>query len=262
MAIDDKYIELINAEIDAEISADDQALLDAYIAGNDDAKQLRDQLAGLCSDLDAVDPLSPPDDLQHSVMSQVSPAKKTVQAPPRISFPEFLVSLFGMPPVRYAMSFAAGVILTITLVSSDQTSRRAFDDVTSLVGTMSDAAQGGSISVVDDMQLTLNELAGTVSLNSSGPILILDFDLSSQYPIEIVAAFNDRDIWFNGFAQLESEGTSVAAQSGQVTVRMEGQRRYAVYLHNTGQNAGTVSLRFLSSGQLLYEGTLSFGENN
>jgi len=54
----------------------------------------------------------------------------------------------------------------------------------------------------------------------------------------------------------------VAAQSGQVTVRMEGQRRYAVYLHNTGQNAGTVSLRFLSSGQLLYEGTLSFGENN
>jgi len=77
-----------------------------------------------------------------------------------------------------------------------------------------------------------------------------------------VAAFADPDIWFNGFAQLESAGTSVAAENGRVTVHMEGQRRYALYLNNSGQEAASVNLRFYANGQLVYEDDLVFGEDN
>ena len=63
----------------------------------------------------------------------------------------------------------------------------------------------------DSIQLSLNEIAGSVQLNRSGSIMILDFDLASPGPIEIVASFADRDVWFNGFAQLESSGTTIAA---------------------------------------------------
>ena len=150
-------------------------------------------------------------------------------------------------------------MLTVTILSSDQASRHAFSDVTDLVGTMSDVEIGGTFSRADSMDLTLNELAGTVSLNASGPLMVLDFDLASKNPVEIIATFDDRDMWFNGFAQRESQGTSVAASLGSVTVRMEGQGRYAVYLHNADQDAATVNLRFVAAGETLHEGKLSFG---
>ena len=61
------------------------------------------------------------------------------------------------------------------------------------------------------------EVAGTVTLRSTGPLLIVDFDLSALQPVEIVAGYSDKSIWFNGFAQLESTGTSIAAETGAVT---------------------------------------------
>jgi hypothetical protein len=154
--------------------------------------------------------------------------------------------------------FAAGVALTLALVDSDQISRSAFDDVTGLVGTIADSEfavpEHGTISV------DKSEVAGTVTLRSTGPILIVDFDLSARQPVEIVAAYSDKTIWFNGFAQLESSGTSVAAEAGAVTLNMDGKRRYAVYLNNPGMRPATIDLRFTADDQVIHEAQLSFSE--
>jgi len=147
-------------------------------------------------------------------------------------------------------------------LSSEQISRQALDDVADLVGTITQPEAARDLAAADDIQLTLNELAGSVSLRRLGDMLIIDFDLTSQGPVDIVAAFADPDIWFNGFAQLESAGTSVAAENGRVTLHMEGQRRYALYLNNTSQGAATVNLRFYANGQLVHEDDLVFGEDN
>lgn len=262
MAIEPKLSDLINAEIDGRISAEDQALLDQHLAENAEAKAFHDELTRLCGELDSMDEVTPPANLRQSVMELARQSAQPVRKPARRGWQMIFSGFLGITPVRYAMSFAAGVILTFVLVSSDQISRQAFDDVTGLVGTMSDSGSTNDATVIDSMGLTLNELAGSVSLNKAGSLIILDFDLASQSPIEIVARFDDRDIWFNGFAQLESAGTSVAAETGRVTIRMEGQRRYAVYLHNTGRNTATVNLQFFSAGQLLHEGEMSFRERN
>jgi hypothetical protein len=265
MAIEAKITALINAEIDGQISAEDQALLDRYLAENDAARTFRDELSSLCSELDAMNDVPLPADLRQPALERAGIAAKTakpVQRPVRRGWQSILNEFLSTAPLRYAVSFATGVVLTLALFSSDQISRQAFDDVTGLVGTMSEPGTTGDATIVDRMGLTLNELAGSVSLASSGSLMILDFNLVSEKPVEIVAKFDDRDVWFNGFAQLESAGTSVIAQSGQVTVRMEGQRRYAVYLHNTGRRAAIVRLSFYASGQLLHEGELILREMN
>ena len=154
--------------------------------------------------------------------------------------------------------FAAGVALTLALVDSDQISNEAFDDVTGLVGTIADsefiAAKHGTI-FVDE-----SEVAGTVTLHSRGPLLIVDFDLSARRPVEIVADYSDKTIWFNGFAQLESTGTSIAAESGAITLKMDGKRRYAVFLNNPGRRPATIGLRFKADDQVIHEAQLSFSE--
>lgn len=169
--------------------------------------------------------------------------------------PGFLQILFATPAVKYAVTFAAGVILTLSIVDSDQISNHAFDDVTGLVGTVSDpvnSALASSISVTEP------DLAGTVSLRSAESMLILDFDLVAKNHIDIEAIYSDPSIWFNGFGQLESEGTTISAETGRIRLGMNGKRRYAVYLHNKGGRETTVNLRFLADGKVVHEASLDY----
>lgn len=182
-------------------------------------------------------------------MNSVPPARAPDESP------GFLQILLATPALKYAATFAAGVFLTLSIVNSSQLSNQAFDDVTGLVGTVADPVHSdlASTIAVDEV-----DIAGTVSLRSVGSMLILDFDLVSKDHIDIEAAYTDRTIWFNGFGQLESEGTTVSAETGRVRLGMEGKRRYAVYLHNQSGRETTVSLRFIANGKVVHQTKLNY----
>ena len=176
-------------------------------------------------------------------------------APVAPARPGFFQTLFATPALGYAATFAGGVLLTLSLVNSGQISIRAFDDVTGLVGSVANPVGADTLSTIS---VDESAIAGTVSLRSSGSMLILDFDLVASDAIEIEADYTDKTIWFNGFAQLESSGTTISAESGRIRLRMEGKRRYAVYLQNEGGRNTTVSLRFKADGRIVHEASLSY----
>ena len=171
------------------------------------------------------------------------------------SSPGFLQALIAAPALRYALSFAGGVFLALSIVNSGRVADHAFDDVTGLVGTVADPVNATLASSVSVDEL---DVAGVVSLRSAGSLLILDFDLVAKDHIEVEADYSDPSLWFNGFAQLPSEGTTVSAEAGRVRLGMAGKRRYAVYLHNQGGREATVKLRFLADGQVVHEASLDY----
>jgi len=249
MTIEHKFTDLINADIDGEISDAEQLELQAYLDDNPEGQALHDELASLCATLNGVEQEEPPTFMRHIIMNSVPPTRTTEDSP------GFLQILIATPALKYAATFAAGVLLALSIVNSSQVSNQAFDDVTGLVGSVADpvlAELQGTVAV------TGPEVAGTVSLRSAGSLLILDFDLVAKGHIEIEAQYTDRTIWFNGFAQLESVGTTVSAETGLVRLGMEGKRRYAVYLHNPGGRKTTVSLRFMAAGEVVHQSTLDY----
>jgi len=252
MTIDPRYFELIQADIDGEIDDSGKAELENFLAESEEGRAVYEELETLCHSLDNMPEVEPPQHLRHVLLNQ-APVKAAPQPEP-----SFLQRLFAGPVLGYVGVFAAGVALTLTLVDSSQISRGAFDDMTGLVGTIAEpefsVPEHGAISI------DKSEVAGTVTLRSTGPILIVDFDLSARKPVEIVAGYSDKSIWFNGFAQLESSGTSVAAEAGAVTLQMDGKRRYAVYLNNPGMRPATIDLQFMSDGRVIHEAQLSFSE--
>ncbi len=252
MAIDQKYIDLINADIDGEIQEAEKAELEAFLADSAAGRKLHADLAAVAEGLDGLDKLEPPPHLKRVIMNTLPAAPRSEE-----SSSGGLKSLFALPVLRYAATFAAGALLTMSLVGSNRISETAFDDVSGLVGTIANPAALGP--AVDSFDISHNEIAGTVSLRNAGAMLILDFDLVSADRVDIVADYADRSIWFNGFAQLESSGASVSAETGRVTLRMQGKRRYAVFLHNGENREGEIALRFLSGQDVLHESTLSFG---
>lgn len=254
MTIDPKYFELIQADIDGEIDAAGKAELENFLAESEEGRAVYGDLETLCRSLDGMPNIEPPAHLRHVLMNEAP-----VRSAPRPA-PGFLQTLFAGPLMGYVGVFAAGVALTLALVDSDQISKGAFDEVTGLVGTVADpkfsGPEHGTISVDE------SEVAGTVTLRSSGPLLIVDFDLAARQPVEIVAGYSDKSIWFNGFAQLESTGTSIAAEAGAVTLQMDGKRRYAVFLNNPGLRPATIELRFSAGDRVIHEAQLSFSEND
>jgi len=251
MSIDQKYIELIHADIDGELSDAQCSELNDFLEKNEAGRTLRDELSSLCQTISSSAPLDPPPHLKHVLLESIK------QEHARTSLADRLMAIFSVPTLRYAGAFAAGVLLTLAFIGSDQASQHAFDDLTGLVGTISENVPEP---IFDDgsMNLTIKEIAGIVNLSNAGPILVLDFDLASHDPVRIVADFSDQDVWFNGFAQLESDGTSVLAETGQVTLYTEGRRRFAMFLHNTGSNEATINLTFYAGEALIHEGELRF----
>lgn len=249
MAIEQKFSDLIHADIDGEISATEKIELQTFLDEDTEGRALHDELASLCTTLDHVEQEEPPTFMRHIIMNSVSPTR-VAEKPPG-----FLQVLLATPALKYAATFAAGVFLTLSIINSSQLSNHAFDDVTGLVGSVADPVHSKLASSVAVNEV---DIAGTVSLRSVGSLLILDFDLVSKDHIDVEAAYTDRTIWFNGFAQLESEGTTVAAETGLVRLGMQGKRRYAVYLQNEGGRETTVSLRFTADGKVVHQARLDY----
>ena len=249
MAIEQKYTDLINADIDGEISEADRAELQAFLDESPEGRSLCEELASLCTTLDATEQEEPPPYLRHIIMNSVPPTRTPEESR------GFLQALFAAPAVRYAATFAAGIFVALSIVNSSQISNKAFDNVTGLVGTVADPIDA---TLAKSVSISENAVAGTVSLRSAGSLLILDFDLSSMEQVEIEANYTDSTIWFAGFAQLESDDTTISAETGRIKLGMEGKRRYAVYLQNTGNRKTTVELQFVAGGKIVNQSSLEY----
>jgi len=251
MAIDPNIVELINADIDGEISPADKDTLRAMMAESPDAQAMHAELSGLSSSMDELPDLDAPPYLIHTIMAEIPKPESQDRS-------NFLQGLIAAPALRYAAMFVAGSVLTLSLVSSDQVSERAFSDVTGLVGTISSEVPVGP--GIKTMQIDRTDVAGQITLRSSGPLLIVDFDLVSNGPIDIVASYTDQSVWFNGFAQLESPGASISAESGRISMKIDGKRRYALYLHNAGDRNVAINLRFMSDGEVVYDTDIQYAQ--
>ena len=249
MAIEQKFEDLINADLDGEISAADKAELQAFLDDSAEGRALHEQLAALCTTLDTTPQEDPPPYMRHIIMNSVPPTRSVEESP------GFLQVLLATPALKYAATFAAGVFLTLSIVDSSQISNQAFDDVTGLVGTVAEPVDA---TLASSVAITEAAVAGTVSLRSTGSMLILDFDLTAMNPIEVEADYTDKTIWFNGFAQLETDGTTVSADTGRIQFNMEGTRRYAVYLQNQSNREATFNLRFVADGEIVHQARLEY----
>ena len=213
MTIEKKYIDLINADIDGEIAAEDKGELDVFLAENEDARSLQAELATLCGSIDSIDPESPPPHLRHVIANSVKPT------PVKAESPGILQMLSASPVLKYSGIFASGGLLTLSLLSSDRISNEAFDDVTGLVGTISDPI---SRNLVNSIAIDNTNVAGQVSLRSSGSMLILDF--GSQYTQLIARRVRELNVYceiypYNKIPELTANIKGVIVSGSPFSVR-------------------------------------------
>lgn len=226
--IEEKYIELIQADVDDELPEQHRAELSRYLLADPAARALRDELRRLRGMLDQLPASEPPAELKQSIMAAV---RMPIPVTPARS------SWVRLPLVRVAAAFAGGLMVSAIAfqLASD---REASLDVSAVAGTLASQDPVARSAPVDTIDVSLDQARGSVSLYRSPTLRVVQFDLAVQQPLEIVVMHEGQEARFSG-----------PEQSG-------GNQRYALVLEGAGESGSAIDVRFLASGAEVYRGTL------
>ena len=228
--IDEKYLELIHADIDGELPEQQRAELSRYLLANPEARAFREELRRVCAALDGIEQVEPPEGLRESILEALSAQR----AARRFAMPR----VFRTSPLalRYAAAFVGGLLVSAIAFQVGTESRDGLG-VSELVGTMA-AREGASEAVrADAIKLDLQQVGGAVNLYEAGSVLVLEFDLAPRQPIEVVAAYQGGEARF-----------SRLAEPGE-----RGPQRYAISFAKAERGESAVNLKFFASVFLLSE---------
>jgi hypothetical protein len=254
--IDEKYLELIHAEIDGEISASDSELLQQHLESNLDSKAFFEDMKKISNFFDEADSREPPPQLRADILRSIPK--------PRTNSNFGLFGLEWLSPVnlRYASAFATGALVVLAAVSLESWTDRSPLKSSDLVGTMTRHEPLAGVATADRVAIDLEQLAGSVSLRRTDSFLVIEFDLNSTQLVEVVTSFDQSEIGFSGVAQLEDGPTSVSADEQSVSIMNEGEQQFAIFLNNTGDSQAEIELKFFVDGKLIHQDGLSYLEAN
>lgn len=173
--IEEKYIELIQADVDGELPDERRAELSSYLLAHPEAQALRAELVTIARALDRIAPAEPPADLRERILARLPPASRTARHGGGGGSSSHL---------RWAAAIAGATLLgaIVFRLASDGGSTV---DVSNLSGTMA-SPDAAAPAPLDQAVVELNEVRGTVSLLGSPNAQIVEFDVAVKGPVEVV----------------------------------------------------------------------------
>jgi len=221
---DSGHLALIHAEIDGELDGQQRGELARYLLADPEAGALREDLRRLCTALDALEDVDPPQQLRQSILDGLPQ-----------STPSRARSWWSAPRLRYA-ALIAGVLAVGTIVYETVDGLRpATSDV---AGTM---AAADAPTTVDTVRLGNGAVAGRVSLyRDRAGGLGLEFELVASAPVDVLVASDGHALRVNGLGMRNGPGGA----------------RTAVALPGFGMGGEAVDVTFLMAGREVGRATL------
>ena len=254
---DSRSIELIQARLDGEISAAALQELESRLQADPELVIVEQKLTSLAEVLARVEAVEPPAGLRQRILSAVIPSpqrSKAISVMPRWRLPQ----MFGY---GLAAAFGAAVAAIALQVGTLDDSGRT--NVGALVGTMS--SYGGSRT--DQSQklaadpanhrrsilLDSTALSGSIDTYARDGLVVLEFDLAANKPVEIMADYSPSGLSFDGIARTGGAIASLDTKPGQLRMLAQKDHRYVLLFSPDGQAGGVIELRFVADGRLLEE---------
>jgi len=220
----DRHIELIHAEIDGELDAQQRAELSRCLLADPDVRALRDDLRRLCAELDAMPQADPPPDLRETILAAL-PATSTVRAARRF------------PALNWRHAAAAACLVVVSAVVFVSV-RSPAPPPADLAGTM--AAPGAAVTL-DTVVVQGEALSGRVSLIRDNTQLGVRFEVTASARVDALIASDGHTV------RVTDVGRASVPGSTSVTVPLPAISRGAEQVSLTflvdGRQVGSAMLR-------------------
>ena len=252
--LEQRTLELINAEIDGELLPEERSELDAILASSGDARTMKAELQKLANVMDSMPQLAPPEDLAERILKEVRlPAGR-----PTFSWAGLFSSL---QPAPVGLAFAAGLLVTVGVYEMSP-GHRSDVDPASIVGTMVLDPGAQLAGQADSLVISVPGVTGTVSLGAAGNLQVLSFDLESTDDAEIAISLSEAGLSFGGIARVAASGAtadgSYEVSGGTLRVVNQGRQAFSVFLLEAGTAGGgkEISIGISTGGAPVFSGVL------
>ncbi|MFQ5798291.1 MAG: hypothetical protein ACE5H0_06305 [Bacteroidota bacterium] len=258
--IEEKYLDLIHKEIDGLSTKSESAELSAYLANNLEAQDLYRDLATISRILNNVREVDPPPYLRTNILNSI-PSSRYTRKEKRSSLSSVIQSLVVGGNARYAYAVVAGVVLGILAyaVISREIDGSSSSEISTLYGTMLSQEASESLEAGEHVEISLEQAHGTVDIKYSNEIVLVELSLESDQEIDMVIEFDDGDVSFAGFRQLDSPIRTLSIEKSSLRVTNAGNHEYILVFSDQTESISPMSLKVFSEGPLLYEQTVSTG---
>jgi anti-sigma factor RsiW len=233
----DHIHDLIQADLDGELSVAERAELARVLLQDPEARRLHDEFRRTDQLLRGVLQVEPPANLRTTVLAGTAMSVRPGASVRR---------QYGWPPYRVAAAILGGLLI----VGISYILREGGAPGTDLQGSMAAGGRQEAIAVRDRWSMRAESVEASASLRREGEGLRLELNLLATIPCEVIAKFDPATTTFVG----KSDDANLTAASGQVTVQAAtGRQAYVLDF----SRAAPIQLQLRSGGRLLGEGKLS-----
>lgn len=250
--MDDRFIDLINRELDGDLSDSEIKRLKGYLSQDSEGAELRENLRKLSLILGAVPPQEPPAYLKHRIMEAVCAVKK--QSAPNRSIVGEILSVFRVrfsPPLAY--SFATGAVIGILILGSLVTLGNGDFrlDPSDLRGAILEGQKPAVEIIQPTYPINFQGVTGNVKAGIGNGLATIEISIVSQKALKIDLRFPENLISFAAVTQssiVSGEAKSSDFQISANSVRIDhlGENNYLIVFHRTSESPATISLAISS----------------
>jgi len=249
--IEKRYLELIHKEIDGENSPEETTALRGYISSNQSARELFEELQQLSGLFNQLEETAPPEDLGKSILSDIQgrPDRRTAEV--------FRLerATVKMSAWKWAYAFAAGLILGALLapLALHLWQGNSSPGFSQLLGTLSrkDVLRGAAV----NGSVKGEGVTGGIQIKRSNTLLLIELDITSRQPVEMVIQHDANRLRFKGLEQSGDEALYFQSLPEQLTWTHQGHEHYRILMACSNQGAPAIRMKVLLSGNPLYEGS-------
>lgn len=229
--IDEKYIHLIQKDLDQEISKREKKKLLDYIETNSEAEKLYSELKATVRMLAQADEFDPPQDIKENVLNKIDLYKYN-HKPAQETIFESLKSFFGEIRFKYAYSFTVGIVTGLIIFSL--ISNNYIDKINSnhLSGAILSKSYLENFNRTDYLEINEADFKGTFEIKASDKIIFIDCSIISNKSVEIIFSNNGQSLNLSSYSSFDNGNINILNERGQIKIDHVGTVNYLIAISN------------------------------
>ena len=247
---EEEYIELINAELDGELDAEQSIELEKLLQSCAQAREYRNDLNQMNKMFSELPDVDVPNSFQVAI------------ADSSYSQNYNWISKIFQWPVEFKVTMATACLLIVLLSLNQITVNNSTIDTRALVGTIVKDSFPISDNNSDGLEyFSYPWLNGSAKLNKTDELYLVTVELNSQDPVTVKIDYSENGMNFVGFAQLKDGIDTVYTGEGILHFTHQGENGFTVFLkpeHQKVKKDLQISYTIFSNKEKSHIGNLKF----
>jgi hypothetical protein len=244
--IEKKYIELINKDIDKEITQKEKALLESCLSSNPEAKNLYDELQASESLLDRLPDRGPSVNLKKQILNSIDRNRysRTKMFSP---FRNFIHQAVFQTKYKIAFTFALGLLAGLFIYSV------LFNNNQSAVSSGIYGTIGLNSEVIKTIPVETSNILGKLDIKWINNNLGLDFALNSPDQYDLALKFNPDKTKFDNISFYGKNKIKLDSEDNILKLSDSGRHNYQLLFSLKAKMTVNFNLQISRAGNMLLE---------